>query len=73
MSAAYYNVMAFILLFPWTLLALAVLGHLRARWLRRGILPSFRVSHRGGRPGPLSLPRSYPDHVSGGAGKAARG
>ncbi len=36
MSSVYYNVLAFILLFPWTLLAVIIVGQLRARWRRPG-------------------------------------
>jgi hypothetical protein len=32
----YYKVIAFILLFPWSILALTVVGHLRARRARKG-------------------------------------
>jgi hypothetical protein len=28
----YYKVMTFILLFPWSILAIMIAGHLRARW-----------------------------------------
>ena len=35
MQSVYYKVMAVILLFPWALLALTIVGHLRARWARK--------------------------------------
>ena len=35
MNSVYGNVMAFILLFPWTLLAVAIVGQLRAWWIRK--------------------------------------
>jgi hypothetical protein len=35
MNSVYGNVMAFILLFPWTFLAVTIVGWLRARWIRR--------------------------------------
>lgn len=31
----YYKVMTCILLFPWSILAVVIAGHLRARWVRR--------------------------------------
>ncbi len=36
MDSLYYKVIAVILLFPWSILALTVAGHLRARWARKG-------------------------------------
>ena len=35
MNSVYYHVMAIILLFPWTLLAVTIVGQLRALWGRR--------------------------------------
>lgn len=35
MDSMYYKVIAIILLFPWSVLALTVAGHLRARWARK--------------------------------------
>ena len=36
MESIYYKVIAVILLFPWSILALTVAGHLRTRWARKG-------------------------------------
>ncbi len=36
MDTIYYKVIALILLFPWSILALTVFGHVRARWARKG-------------------------------------
>lgn len=35
MDSLYYKVIAFILLFPWSILALTIVGHYRARWVRQ--------------------------------------
>lgn len=35
MDTLYYKVVGAILLFPWSILALTVAGHLRARWARK--------------------------------------
>jgi hypothetical protein len=34
-DTVYYKVVGVILLFPWSILALTVVGHLRARWARK--------------------------------------
>ena len=35
MESIYYKVIGFILLFPWSILGLTVVGHLHARWARK--------------------------------------
>ncbi len=41
MNSVYYAVIAFILLFPWTILAVMIVGEVLARWVcRAGSAPS---------------------------------
>ncbi len=35
MDSLYYKVVGLILLFPWSVLALTVVGHFRTRWARK--------------------------------------
>ncbi len=37
MESLYYKVVAVILMFPWSILALTVAGHLRARWAHKAV------------------------------------
>ncbi len=36
MDTIYFKIIALVLLFPWAVPALALVGYLRARWSRRG-------------------------------------
>jgi hypothetical protein len=53
MGSIYLTVVAAILLFPWSLLALAILGHLAARLSRRLSWPSGPIRNPAG-PHPAS-------------------
>ena len=55
MNNVYGNVMAIILLFPWTLLAVIIVGKFRARWIRR----QGSAGYSGGR-GYTRLPSASP-------------
>ncbi len=41
MGALYYKVIALILLFPWSLVVLTVVGFLRDRWQRKARIASW--------------------------------
>lgn len=45
MHSAYYSVIAFILLLPWTILAVTIVGNFHAWWVRK-TRPAFRSSHQ---------------------------
>lgn len=51
MDALYYKVIGFVLLFPWMLMGLAVVGHLRARWTAGPSPTRVNPRDREGRPG----------------------